>query len=101
MKTKLEKQAQLLSGLETLGLYTDSSVELEIFAAKYSDQLLLASAVAHEGYEPNFPETCEINRLWGSLLREELGLTDQGYEDMNSLVVDVMERGTPGGTKLS
>ena len=66
----IEKQADLLSGVRALGLYTDTNEFFEDFAERHSDSLL-----------------------------DHLELDDEGFVDLNHLVLATFQRGCRGGAE--
>lgn len=98
METTIEKQADLLSGVRTLGLYTDTNEFFEDFAERHSDALLLADAVAYEGAKLSAHEQAMLSVLWDSLL-DHLELSDEGFLDMNHLVLATFQRGCRRGAE--
>jgi len=99
METTFAKKAELLSGARTLGLYTDSNDFFEEFAEKHSDSLLLAEAVTYEKTTLAPHEERLIAGLWESLLKDHLELDDEGFEDLNHLVIAIFERGCRRGAE--
>ena len=98
METTIAKQAELLSGVRTLGLYTSSSDYFEDFAEKNSEALLLADAVVHEGAKLSANEQEMLSVLWDSLL-DHLELSDEAFVDMNHLVLATFQRGCRRGAE--
>ena len=99
METTIAKQAELLSGVRTLGLYTSSTEFFEDFAERHSEALLLADAVAHEGTTLSANEQKMLSVLWESLLKDHLELDDEGFVDLNHLVLATFQRGCRRGTE--
>ena len=99
METTFAKKAELLSGVRTLGLYTDSSDYYEEFAEKHADELLFAVAVAHEMATLTPDQEKVLDGLWESLLRDHLDLEDENFQDMNHLAIAVFERGCRRGAE--
>lgn len=99
METTFTKKAELLSGVRTLGLYTDSNDFFEEFAENHADSLLLADAVTYEKATLATHEEKLLADLWGSLLRDHLELDDEGFQDLNHLVIAIFERGCRRGAE--
>lgn len=97
MNTNLEKQIDLLFGVRTLGLFTDSSDYYEDFARKYESDLMLAEFAWAGQIQLTEMGERTISMLWNKLLTDYLRLEDEGFEDLNALALAVFERGCRRG----
>lgn len=97
MTTNLEKQIDLLFGVKTLGLATDSSDYYEDFASKHESDLMLAEFAWAGQIQLTEMGERTISMLWNKLLTDYLRLEDEEFEDLNALATAVFERGCRRG----
>lgn len=97
MTTKMQKQIELLSGVRSLGLFAEGSDYFEIFAHRYDEELVLAQQVWLGRAVLTYSGETLISMLWRALLEDHLKLEDQGFEDLNALVLAIFQSGCRSG----
>ena len=98
MTTTTDKQVFLLTGVYALGLHSDRNPRYKSFAKKYSSELELAISVNDGLATLTEPGESRINLLWKVLLKDHLGLEDEGFTDMNDLAIAEFDKGNARGS---
>jgi len=101
METPIDAQVALLSGVRTLGLYTESNSYFEAFSQEFAVVLSLADFVSQGTAALNESGSKMISALWELLLHDHLCLEDEGFKDLNDLVIAIYERGCLVGTEIN
>jgi hypothetical protein len=98
MPTNTNTQVSILTGVYALGLHSDRNPRYKSFAKKFISELELAISVNDGLATLTDLGEGRINLLWKVLLKDHLGLEDEGFTDMNDLAIAEFERGNARGS---